>query len=402
MTQPPSHLPLRRSGVAQAGGPTQLPRVSGDWLTRPATQAVFAALAGHQVLAVGGCVRNALLGRPVGDVDMATDALPARVTALADGAGLRVVPTGIEHGTVTVMSDGIPHEVTTFRRDVETDGRHALVAFSGDVALDAARRDFTMNALYCTADGTVIDPLGGLPDLRAGRVRFVGDPAQRIAEDHLRILRFFRFHAWYAAFGPDAEALAACAAGAEGIGALSRERVGAEMRKLLSAANPAPAVAAMAQAGILARVLPGADPRALAPLVHLETDADPGWLRRLAALGGEDAEARLRLSRVETRDLMALRRAAGSPDSPAVMGWRLGTDRGADAVLVRAAVMMQPLPVEWVAELARGASATLPVAASDLMPSLQGAALGARLADLTDRWLASDLRLTRKELLRGA
>jgi poly(A) polymerase len=174
------------------------------------------------------------------------------------------------------------------------------------------------------------------------------------------------------------------------------------MRKLLTARNPAPAVAAMAQAGILARVLPGADPRALAPLVHLERDADPDWLRRLAALGGEDAETRLRLSRAEARDLAALRGAIGSAESPAVLGWRLGLQRGSDAMLVRAALMEQALPAQWADALIRGAAAAFPVTAADLMPRLQGPALGAKLAELTDRWLASDLRLTREDLLAGS
>lgn len=377
--------------------------VAGDWLTRPATQAVCAALtvAGYRALLVGGAVRNALLGQPVGDVDIATDALPAQVIVAVEAAGLRAVPTGIDHGTVTVVSDGIPHEVTTFRRDVETDGRHAVVAFTDDLAADAARRDFTMNALYATPEGAVIDPLGGLPDLLAGRVRFVGDPAARIAEDHLRILRFFRFQAWYGSEGLDAEGLAACAAGAGGIDALSRERVGAEMRKLLSAPNPAPAVASMAQSGILSRVLPGADPRALAPLIHLEPSG-PDWLRRLAALGGEDAEARLRLSRAEAKDLAALRQAIGDSDSPAVLGWKLGAARGADAVLLRAAVLEMPLPQGWPAEIARGAAATFPVTAADLMPALQGPALGARLKELEAEWLLSNLWKTREDLLSGA
>ena len=188
-----------------------------------------------------------------------------------------------------MVADHRPFEVTTFRRDVATDGRRAVVAFTDDLAEDAARRDFTMNALYCRPDGTVVDPLGGLADLRAGRVRFVGDPAARIAEDYLRILRFFRIHAWYGdpAGGLDPEGLAACAAQQEGLARLSRERIGAEMTKLLAAPDPAPAVAAMAASGILARVLPGADARALAPLVHLEAAAGaaPRWQRRLAALG---------------------------------------------------------------------------------------------------------------------
>ena len=177
------------------------------------------------------------------------------------------MPTGLAHGTVTVVAGGRPFEVTTFRRDVETFGRRAVVAFSTDLRDDAARRDFTMNALYVRPDGTVVDPLGGLPDLRAGRVRFVGDGAARIAEDYLRILRFFRFHAWYGdpAAGLDPDGLAACAALQDGLARLSRERVGAEVTKLLAAPDPAPAVGPMAAAGILARVLPGADAAALAP-----------------------------------------------------------------------------------------------------------------------------------------
>ena len=157
-------------------------KIEADWLEAPATQRVFAVLsaAGHRALLVGGCVRNALIGAPVSDIDIATDAPPQRVMELARAADLKVVPTGLDHGTVTVVSDGIAHEVTTFRRDVETDGRHATVAFCADVAEDAARRDFTMNALYAEADGAVVDPLGGLPDLRARRVRFIGDPAARI------------------------------------------------------------------------------------------------------------------------------------------------------------------------------------------------------------------------------
>lgn len=373
-------------------------RIAGDWLAQPATQAVFAALAGHRALAVGGCVRDALMGRAVRDVDIATDALPGQVIAAVEAVGLRAVPTGLDHGTVTVISDGIPHEVTTFRRDVATDGRRAVVAFTALVEEDAARRDFTMNALYCTAGGEVIDPIGGLPDLRAGLVRFVGDPAARVAEDRLRILRFFRFNAWFGR-DLDAEGLAACAAGAEGLDLLSRERVGAEMRKLLAAHDPAPAVAAMAAAGVLARVLPGADPRGLAPLVHLEGGAAPDWLRRLAVLGGEDAEDRLRLSRSEARGLSALRAAALGNDAPAALGWRLGAARGRDAVLLRAALLGHPPAPEALAEVERGAAARFPVTAADLMPGLEGEALGAGLRALEDRWLASGLRMTRADLL---
>ena len=378
-------------------------RIGGDWLARPATQGVLGMLAqaGHRALVVGGAVRNAVLGMPVADVDVATDAVPGRVMMLAQAAGLRVVPTGVEHGTVTVVAGGIPHEVTTFRRDVATDGRRATVAFGTDLAEDAARRDFTMNALYAEADGTVVDPLGGLPDTRARRVRFAGDPATRIAEDRLRILRFFRFHATHGdpAQGIDAEGLAACAAGAGGVDRLSRERVGAEMRRLLAAPDPAPAVAAMAQAGVLGRVLPGADPRGLPRLVALEEGAPPRWLRRLAVLGGDGAGPRLRLSRAEEADLRVLREGIGTQRTPAELGYGFGADLAGDIVLARAALLEGHLPGGWRAEAERGAAAVFPVRAADLMPALAGRALGERLAALETRWILSGFTLTKDQLL---
>ncbi|MEY3309168.1 MAG: hypothetical protein RLZZ413_3206 [Pseudomonadota bacterium] len=378
-------------------------KVTGDWLTRPQTQAVCSALtgAGYRALLVGGCVRNALLGEAVADVDIATDAEPATVTRLAEASGLKAVPTGIDHGTITVVAGGIPHEVTTFRRDVETFGRHATVAFSTRVEDDAARRDFTMNALYATPDGEVIDPLNGLPDLRMRRLRFVGDAVARITEDYLRILRFFRFHAWYGDpdAGLDAEALAACAAQSDGMDTLSRERVGAETRKLLSARDPAPAVAAMAQAGVLRHVLPGADARALPVLVHLEAGRSPDWLRRLVVLGGEDPADRLRLSRAEARRLDILRRGLSSMEPPAALGYRYGPDAAASVVLARAAVLEMPLADGWEEDAALGVGARFPVTAADLMPTLSGPALGERLAVLEARWIASGFRLTRDDLL---
>ncbi len=252
----------------------------------------------------------------------------------------------------------------------------------------------------------MIDPLGGLPDLRARRVRFVGNAETRLREDYLRILRFFRFHAWYGdpTQGPDPDGLAACAALSAGIETISRERLGAEMRKLLAAPDPAPAVASMAAAGALAQVLPGADARALPVLVHLEDGAPPRWLRRLAVLGGTEAAERLRLSRAEARDLAALRDALAdpaAPAAPAALGWRLGAELGRDAVLGRAALLGHPPAPGWQADVARGASAIFPVSATDLAP-LSGADLGHRLRQLQADWLASDLRLGRADLLKGA
>lgn len=375
-------------------------KIDGAWLAAQAPQQVLGLLtrAGHQALVVGGCVRNALLGLPVTDIDIATSARPEQVLALADAAAIRAVPTGIAHGTVTLVIDKTGVEVTTFRRDISTDGRHATVAFCDDLTLDAARRDFTMNALYAQADGSVIDPLGGLDDLLARRVRFVGDAQARIAEDRLRILRFFRFHAQYGdpAQGLDADALAACAEQADGLKRLSAERVGAEMRKLLAARDPAPSVAAMAQVGILGRVLPGADTRALAPLIHLEGAIPPRWLRRLLVLGGETD--RLRLTKAEARALDKMQTALATLQPAAELAYRLGADLACDVILARAALLEAPLPSDWQTAITRGATARFPLKARDL-PHLTGPDLGAQLNRLEAHWITSDFSLTRAELL---
>ncbi|MBW6505336.1 MAG: CCA tRNA nucleotidyltransferase [Rhodobacteraceae bacterium] len=379
-------------------------QASGVWLREPGLQAVLAMLegGGHRALIVGGAVRNALLGQAVADIDIATDARPQRVQELCEATGLRAVPTGIDHGTITVVVAGVGHEVTTFRRDVETFGRHAVVAYADTIDEDAARRDFTMNALYADAGGTVVDPLGeGLADLAARRVRFVGAPQDRIHEDYLRILRFFRFTAWYGApeAGPDADALAACAEHAQGIESLSRERVGAEMRKLLSAPDPAPVLAAMQAAGVLAHVLPGADARALAVLVHLEAGRPPDWRRRLAVLGGEGVAESLRLARADARVLASLREAVSGPAPVSELGYRFGADVGASAVLARAALLGMALPANWQADVAKGAVAKFPLCAADLAPHYAGPALGARMKELEARWVASAFTLGRDALL---
>ncbi len=257
-----------------------------SWMTAPKTRAVLDAL-GPEARFVGGAVRNALLKREVSDVDIATPLTPDEVTERLTAAGLGAVPTGFEHGTVTAISAGTPFEVTTLRRDVSTDGRRAVVAFTKDWKEDAQRRDFTMNALYATADGEVVDLVGGLADLQAGRVRFVGDATTRIREDYLRILRLFRFHAWYGKGDLDSEALRAAATEKAGLAQLSGERVQKELLRLLESDDPAPMLRTMAAAGILSELLPGA--LSIARLEHLAAiDAGafftPDPVLRLAAL----------------------------------------------------------------------------------------------------------------------
>jgi len=270
-------------------------------MTAPETRAVMSALG--EARFVGGAVRNTLLGRAVEDIDIATPLPPAEVVKRLEAAGIKAVPTGIDHGTITAVARGKPFEVTTLRRDVETDGRHAVVAFSTDWAEDAKRRDFTMNALYASADGDVLDTVGGVDDLKAGRVRFVGDPATRIREDYLRILRLFRFHAWYGKGEVDSDGLRAAASENAGLKSLSGERVQKEMLRLLEAPDPMPSLRAMAATRILGGVLPGAlDLPRLERLVAIDTDnffAPDGVLRLAALLSRSEARTvadKLRLS----------------------------------------------------------------------------------------------------------
>lgn len=379
-------------------------RITDSWVNDAPSKMVFDLLInhGHQAYFVGGCVRNALLGAPVADLDVCTDARPETVVSLAESAGIKSIPTGIDHGTVTLIAGGRPYEVTTFRRDVETDGRRAVVAFANDIADDARRRDFTMNALYAGRDGKVSDPVGtGIADLNARHVRFIDDANQRIREDYLRILRFFRFFAWYGdqSAGLNPDGLAACAQNSDGIETLSHERLGAEMKKLLSAPSPSQAVASMAQSGVLARVLPGSDARALPVLEHLEHDTYPDAIRRLAVLGGQDVPEQLRLSRAEARQLQTVRDAATNLTSAAGLAQLHGADTARDALLVRAALMEQPLPDNWQANLKRGADAEFPLSPADLMPEYQGAALGDALKRVKNAWVESDLTLSRADLL---
>lgn len=289
---------------------------SAPWLLTPPLQHLFKVMAdaGYEARIVGGAVRNALIGKPIKDIDLATTAEPAQTTRAARDAGLSVYPTGAEHGTVTVVVDGQPFEVTTLRRDVATDGRHAVVAFSNNWNEDARRRDFTINALYASADGTIFDPEGGLEDLRKRRVRFIGDAIERIREDYLRILRFFRFSAAYGNGQLDPAGLKACHDMKHGLRFLSAERIHSELLRLLAAPYAAPVVSEMARVGILSVVLPGASnaPK-LARLASIERTLGepPDPLTGLAALAVSDPSdvdalaATLKLSNAEVSALEA-------------------------------------------------------------------------------------------------
>jgi poly(A) polymerase len=382
------------------------------WLKSDATARLLALLDrdGEEARAVGGAVRNALLGLPVGEIDVATTAVPDEVVRRVEAAGYKAIPTGIEHGTITAVIGGEPYEVTTLRRDIETYGRKAKVMFGRDWAADAARRDFTINALSASADGQVYDYVGGLADIAARRVRFIGDPDKRIAEDYLRILRFFRFHAWYGAGALDRDGLRACIAARAGLDALSRERVRMELLKLLLAPHPAATLAVMAEAGILGRVLGGvAYLASFENVVKAEaaTGIPPDAMRRLGAASvavPEDAERladRFRLSNTEAARLRGLDRwwlvspAAGEEAAHALL-YDVGPQSFVDRVLVawsrsnagvadRAWRALADLPQRWMVPV-------FPLKAADFTQRgiAAGPALGAALRAAEEAWIAAD------------
>ena len=324
--------------------------VRADWMDEPETRAVVTALegAGHAVRFVGGCVRDTLLGRPIGDIDMATDAVPKSVIDALQAAGIRAIPTGFDHGTITAVAGSKSFEITTLRVDVETDGRRATVQFTDDWEADAARRDLTMNAISLGPDGTIHDPFDGRSDLAAGRVRFVGDAHDRIVEDVLRLLRFFRFYAHYGTPPPDTAALEACRMLAPRLPKISGERVRAELMKLLQAPDPLPALRLMRDADIFVHFLPEAEnlPQ-LEHLIAIEsrtgTTVDP--MRRLAALLASDIKSlsnvadRLRLSNAERDYLTTIAVEDVSPTLDEIarrrLIYRLGAAAFREVVLLR-------------------------------------------------------------------
>ncbi|MBI3516190.1 MAG: CCA tRNA nucleotidyltransferase [Proteobacteria bacterium] len=369
------------------------------WMTEPATRRVLDALAraGPPARFVGGAVRDAVLGRAVTDIDIATPLPPEAAARALTAAGIKVVPTGIDHGTVTAVMATRHVEITTLRRDVETFGRRARVAYTDDWTEDARRRDFTINALFADADGTLYDPTGdGVADLHAGRVRFIGDPAQRIAEDYLRLLRFFRFHALYGRGAPDARSLAAAAAAAPRLDALSPERIWAELKRLLRAPDPAALVQLMAAHGILPHVLPTpADVEGLARLIQVERGAPPDALRRLAALlaaraAVEPTAARLRLSKAEGKTLAAILGALAMIDQPACrLVRRFGRAAARDAVRLAEARGLAPTAAAAIARaLDAWIETPLPVSGDDVLALgvAPGRAVGLLLEQVTAWW----------------
>ena len=375
------------------------------WMKDARVRTLLAALAGGGITArfVGGCVRDWVLERPIGDIDIAVDRPPETVTKALEAAGIKVVPTGLKHGTVTAIVKSHPFEITTLRRDVETDGRRAVVAFTDDWRTDAERRDFTFNALYAEPDGTIHDYFDGQTDLKAGRVRFIGDPEQRIAEDRLRVLRFFRFHARFGKPPFDGPGFDACRRNAATVSGLSGERVAKELLRTLDAPGGADAFDAMLEAGVLDHWLPeyagSAKLRALAA-----REEKPDALRRLAAILPVDADAtaigkRLKLSTQESVRLQLMLDPANAIDTANLRAslYRLGTKLFIDRALLDA-------PGDWRAALALAGSWTppeLPIGGNDALALglKPGPRVGALIEAVERWWIAGDFSAGRDACL---
>ena len=387
-------------------------RINPDCLLTPGVRRILRTFRAEGATArlVGGCVRDALLRNPLGDRDLAVDVPPHDAMRLLRREGIAVKPIGIAYGSILALPpEGGGYDVTSLRRDIESDGRHPVVQYGTSWTEDARRRDFTMNALYADEDGQVFDPIGGMGDLLSGRVRFIGRPADRVREDYLRILRFFRFHAWYGTDGMDAAGLKACAESSARIAELSGERIGNEMRSLLSAPGPVHAIEEAQRAGVLSRVLPCAQLTGLDRLVQLEgrLGTAPGWERRWLLLCAGIADPRLRpwpLSRVEAKGLRSRLKAWASEATPMEAARRWGAQVVEDAMLVRAARSGRGVSKSDLADARAAAEAVLPICAADLIAAGApvGPEVGRALRRAERHWLLRRMQAGRDELIRVA
>lgn len=390
------------------------------WLDEPSVRRLAGALGlgdpnTAPIRVVGGTVRDYLAGEPLGDLDIATPLQPETVMQRLTDAGIRAIPTGIDHGTVTAISDHLPIEITTLRRDVSTDGRRATVAFSEDWREDASRRDFTINALSVDPEGRLYDYFDGLRDLEAGEIRFIGTAGERIREDYLRILRFFRFHARFGKGDPPTDGLAACRLHAARLAGLSGERIRQELLKLLETGNPVSAVAAMSEIGVF-QVLFDCDaaPDRMDRLIGLEREygQPPDALRRLASLlpagVGASVTERLRASRQERDRLVGLLDVAPPLGDPARASdrtrtlYRLGPDRTSDLALLHAAEAPGDGAVGlWIAAARKWTRPTLPVCGDDVLGlgTPRGRKVGELLAQVEDWWLENEAAPSRDDCL---
>jgi len=379
-------------------------KISASWLRNPSTQSIMEILIsdGHKAYFVGGCVRDTLFNLTTTDVDIATSAHPKKVLEIMKKAGLKAIPTGIDHGTVTVVADQQSYEITTFREDIETDGRKAKVKFSKSLTEDAKRRDFSINAIYCEQDGTILDPLGGLTDIEEKRITFIGDPYERIKEDYLRILRFFRFAALFSTNKKFLEIeISALSDLRDGLDTISAERKSDEIFKLFATPNLIFSISLMEKTNIISKVFHTYYFNCLATLQDIESrhEISPCATRRLAAYTEDNLKLHLRFSNKTAKTHKILRDEAKGSKGAAELSYRYNEKLALDIVLVRASLQGTEFSKEIFNQIKLGSTVEFPIKSSDIAEYFSGPKLGEILAFLEQKWIESDFTLNRTKLL---
>ena len=375
------------------------------WLRNPSAQKLSKLYKsfGYQVLFVGGCVRNTILKMPVTDIDLATDAQPEEIIKIAKENNIRFVPTGLVHGTITLIIDNKNYQITTFRTDFDHDGRYAKVEFTESLLLDASRRDLTINALYCNHVGEVIDPLNGLDDIKKQKIKFIGNPNERIKEDNLRILRFFRFQAIYGNknLEIDSIALEACHNHKSKLAALSKERITSELRKILSAPNPLEVIIKMNETGVLNELFQKVSIDSLEAYLKTEEKfkININWLGRLLSLQVTQEEESLKLTRCEFKFLKQTKSAIENQIHVLEFSYYNGVENGKIYSTLQNFKHNIILSKNLLNQINSLATKKFPITAKDLMPEISGKKLGKALRSLEDRWIKSNFTLSKKELL---
>ena len=375
------------------------------WLRNPSAQKLSKLYKnfGYQVLFVGGCVRNTILKMPVTDIDLATDAQPEEIIKIAKENNIRFVPTGLAHGTITLIIDNKNYQITTFRTDFDHDGRYAKVEFTESLLLDASRRDLTINALYCNHVGEVIDPLNGLDDIKKQKIKFIGNPNERIKEDNLRILRFFRFQAIYGNknLEIDSIALEACHNHKSKLAALSKERITSELRKILSAPNPLEVIIKMNETGVLNELFQKVSIDSLEAYLKTEEKfkIKINWLGRLLSLQVTQEEESLKLTRCEFKFLKQTKSAIENQINVLEFSYYNGVENGKIYSILQNFRHNIILSKNLLNQINSLATKKFPITAKDLMPEISGKKLGEALRSLEDRWIKSNFTLSKKELL---
>ena len=375
------------------------------WLRNPSAQKLSKLYKsfGYQVLFVGGCVRNTILKMPVTDIDLATDAQPEEIIKIAKENNIRFVPTGLAHGTITLIIDNKNYQITTFRTDFDHDGRYAKVEFTESLLLDASRRDLTINALYCNHVGEVIDPLNGLDDIKKQKIKFIGNPNERIKEDNLRILRFFRFQAIYGNknLEIDSIALEACHNHKSKLAALSKERITSELRKILSAPNPLEVIIKMNETGVLNELFQNVSIDSLEAYLKTEEKfkININWLGRLLSLQVTQEEESLKLTRCEFKFLKQTKSAIENQIHVLEFSYYNGVENGKIYSILQNFRHNIILSKNLLNQINSLATKKFPITAKDLMPEIRGKKLGEALRSLEDRWIKSNFTLSKKDLL---